>query len=116
MLDHHDSPHRDKLLNVQPPRREDLQPQYAQTLHGEDASDHGWYGSMSMSSRAPRFATFATETDHSRAQSTLLDPVSVSSEPSPAASSAPTPIDQSARVMSVWSPSSGDSIAPWTRV
>ena len=39
-----------KLINVQPPRREDLQPAYAQTLQGEseDAGSHGWYGSMSM--------------------------------------------------------------------
>ncbi|MCJ1226818.1 hypothetical protein MMC12_003472 [Toensbergia leucococca] len=36
------------LINVQPPRREDLQPAYAQTLMGEseDAGSHGWYGSM----------------------------------------------------------------------
>lgn len=36
------------LINVQPPRREDLQPAYAQTLQGEseDAATHGWYGSM----------------------------------------------------------------------
>ncbi|KAI4092057.1 MAG: hypothetical protein LQ348_005395 [Seirophora lacunosa] len=36
------------LLKVQPPRREDLQPAYAQTLQGEseDAATHGWYGSM----------------------------------------------------------------------
>lgn len=39
-----------RLINVQPPRREDLQPAYAQTLQGEseDAGAHGWYGSMSM--------------------------------------------------------------------
>lgn len=38
------------MLAVQPPRREDLQPAYAQTLQGEseDAATHGWYGSMSM--------------------------------------------------------------------
>lgn len=38
------------MINVQPPRREDLQPAYAQTLQGEseDAGSHGWYGSMSM--------------------------------------------------------------------
>ena len=38
------------LINVQPPRREDLQPAYAQILQGEseDAGTHGWYGSMSM--------------------------------------------------------------------
>ena len=37
------------LINVQPPRREDLQPAYAQILQGEseDAGTHGWYGSMS---------------------------------------------------------------------
>lgn len=35
-------------LVVQPPRREDLQPSYAQTLVGEsDQGTHGWYGSMS---------------------------------------------------------------------
>lgn len=35
------------LIVVQPPRREDLQPSYAQTLVGEtDASAHGWYGNM----------------------------------------------------------------------
>lgn len=38
------------IINVQPPRREDLQPAYAQTLQGDDdAGTHGWYGSMSMS-------------------------------------------------------------------
>lgn len=38
------------IVNVQPPRREDLQPSYAQTLKGEteDAGSHGWYGTMSM--------------------------------------------------------------------
>ena len=36
------------IINVQPPRREDLQPSYAQTLQGDaDAGAHGWYGSMS---------------------------------------------------------------------
>ncbi len=35
------------LVKVQPPRLEDLQPSYAQTLEsGQDASNHGWYGSM----------------------------------------------------------------------
>lgn len=39
------------IIKVQPPRREDLQPAYAQTLQGDndDAAAHGWYGSMSMS-------------------------------------------------------------------
>jgi erythrocyte band 7 integral membrane protein len=38
------------MVNVQPPRREDLQPNYAQTLVGEsDQGNHGWYGSMSKS-------------------------------------------------------------------
>jgi len=34
------------LVHVEPPRREDLQPSYAQVLQGDDASAHGWYGSM----------------------------------------------------------------------
>ncbi|KAF1816303.1 hypothetical protein P152DRAFT_409085 [Eremomyces bilateralis CBS 781.70] len=36
------------LIKVQPPRREDLQPSYAQDIHPdtEDASAHGWYGGM----------------------------------------------------------------------
>jgi len=35
------------LIKVQPPRREDLQPSYAQMLQGEtEAEAHGWYGSM----------------------------------------------------------------------
>jgi len=35
------------LINVQPPRREDLQPSYAQNLFQESENDtHGWYGSM----------------------------------------------------------------------
>lgn len=37
----------DRVITVQPPRREDLQPSYAQTLVGEsDTGSHGWYGSM----------------------------------------------------------------------
>lgn len=36
------------LISVQPPRREDLQPSYAQVLQGDDdTSTNGWYGSMS---------------------------------------------------------------------
>ncbi|EMR86233.1 hypothetical protein ACHAPC_000158 [Botrytis cinerea] len=35
------------LISVQPPRREDLQPSYAQVLQGDDdTSTNGWYGSM----------------------------------------------------------------------
>ncbi|CZT47597.1 related to stomatin [Rhynchosporium secalis] len=35
------------LLVVEPPKRDDLQPSYAQTLAGEsDQGTHGWYGSM----------------------------------------------------------------------
>ncbi|KAJ9610814.1 hypothetical protein H2200_005591 [Cladophialophora chaetospira] len=33
-------------IKVQPPRREDLQPSYAQTLQGDEEQNHGWYGSM----------------------------------------------------------------------
>jgi hypothetical protein len=40
------------ILSVQPPRREDLQPSYAQTLVGEsEQGNHGWYGSMSKDSQ-----------------------------------------------------------------
>ena len=36
------------MVNVQPPKREDLQPSYAQTLTGEsDTGNNGWYGGMS---------------------------------------------------------------------
>jgi hypothetical protein len=35
------------LVTVEPPRREDLQPSYAQVLSNDDASAHGWYGGMS---------------------------------------------------------------------
>lgn len=38
----------DPIINVQPPRREDLQPSYAQVIKAdtEDASGTGWYGGM----------------------------------------------------------------------
>lgn len=36
------------LVKVQPPKREDLQPSYAQTLFGDEGQEtNGWYGSMS---------------------------------------------------------------------
>ena len=41
-------PSGEALVHVQPPRREDLQPSYAQQLHGDDSAAHGWYGGMSM--------------------------------------------------------------------
>ncbi|ESZ89998.1 stomatin-like protein [Sclerotinia borealis F-4128] len=35
------------MVNVEPPRREDLQPSYAQVLQGDDDTNtNGWYGSM----------------------------------------------------------------------
>jgi erythrocyte band 7 integral membrane protein len=36
------------IIKVQPPRREDLQPSYAQAIQPdtEDESTHGWYGGM----------------------------------------------------------------------
>ncbi|KAF2083486.1 membrane protease subunit, stomatin/prohibitin like protein [Saccharata proteae CBS 121410] len=38
----------DPIVKVQPPRREDLQPSYAQVIKPdtEDESQHGWYGAM----------------------------------------------------------------------
>ncbi len=45
------------MVIVEPPRREDLQPSYAQTLAGEsDTGAHGWYGSMSKSRRNQLFS------------------------------------------------------------
>jgi len=39
--------HDNNLIQVEPPRREDLQPSYAQTLVGEsETGSNGWYGSM----------------------------------------------------------------------
>ena len=47
-IDQHDNNKRTGPIMVQPPKREDLQPSYAQTLQGEsDSGSHGWYGSMS---------------------------------------------------------------------
>ena len=37
------------IVDVQPPRREDLQPSYSQVLHADDGDGHGWYGAMSTS-------------------------------------------------------------------
>ena len=56
------------VINVQPPRREDLQPAYAQTLQGEseDAATHGWYGSMSMESQAGAACATADNTQSIR--------------------------------------------------
>jgi len=34
------------VIKVQPPRREDLQPSYAQVLQGDEETNHGWYGGM----------------------------------------------------------------------
>jgi len=38
----------DRIVHVQPPREEDLQPSYAKVLRPdqEDAGSHGWYGAM----------------------------------------------------------------------
>ncbi|KAI9708480.1 MAG: hypothetical protein M1820_003941 [Bogoriella megaspora] len=43
-----DGPNREALVNVQPPRKTDLQPSYAAILNPEvpDASATGWYGKM----------------------------------------------------------------------
>lgn len=47
------------IITVQPPRREDLQPSYAQTLVAPgDSGSHGWYGSMSASSILPLLFPF----------------------------------------------------------
>lgn len=42
------APQNDQMVKVEPPRREDLQPSYAQILKADDQDDsaHGWYGNM----------------------------------------------------------------------
>lgn len=43
------------IVKVQPPKREDLQPSYAQTLVFDTEETHGWYSSMSaLPSSLPR--------------------------------------------------------------
>ena len=51
------------LIMVEPPRREDLQPSYAQVLHGDDVAAHSWYGSMSTLQTAPRSTYLAWHKD-----------------------------------------------------
>lgn len=50
------------LIKVQPPRREDLQPSYAQVIKPdtEDAAQHGWYGGMinTLGERDPTTTAF----------------------------------------------------------
>ena len=44
------------IVKVQPPRREDLQPSYAQVIKPdtEDEAQHGWYGSKLSSCQVAR--------------------------------------------------------------
>ena len=57
---------------MQPPKREDLQPSYAQTLSADaDPVTHGWYGAMSTCAENA-FTTFNTDLS----QSTLSAPLS----------------------------------------
>lgn len=58
-----------RIVTVQPPRREDLQPSYAQILQGDDDTNtNGWYGSMSMFSLSSDdsrfFCSTSMETAH----------------------------------------------------
>ena len=41
------------LVQVQPPKREDLQPRYAQVLSADEGEGNGWYGAMSTSPSLP---------------------------------------------------------------
>jgi hypothetical protein len=50
------------LIAVEPPRREDLQPSYAQVLAGDDGAAHSWYGSMSRLHKAVLNTTMLTTT------------------------------------------------------
>ena len=99
------------MVNVEPPRREDLQPSYAQTLVGEsDQGNHGWYGSMSKYHATMRLSRRKKLT--ACPQSIRWDLALELLELSPAASAVLTHTSLFPRVMSVWSPSSVDSIAP----
>ncbi|KAI4155841.1 MAG: hypothetical protein LQ340_000715 [Diploschistes diacapsis] len=51
------------LVDVQPPRREDLQPSYAQQLQGDDAATQGWYGSMRNVGLVTKFGRFYRAVD-----------------------------------------------------
>ena len=45
------------IVHVEPPRREDLQPSYAQVIKAdtEDEAQHGWYGGMLLRYRVLRY-------------------------------------------------------------
>lgn len=103
------------LVNVQPPRREDLQPSYAQTLHGDDQSSHGWYGSMSKSHLRCAF-THGRLLIYYRVQSIPWVHVSVLLVPFPAVLSAPIHTSQYRKVTLVWLRSSADSTELSTQV
>ena len=70
------------VIKVQPPRREDLQPSYAQVLQGDEETNHGWYGGMSES--CP-FAQHTLPGNANTAQSPLSAHLLVSSDQSRAA-------------------------------
>jgi hypothetical protein len=73
------------VMNVQPPREDELQTSYARVVTDE-ANPKGWYGSMSISS-----AWFLTQTDEADNRGLQSTPWAPSSEPwvrFPAASSA----------------------------
>lgn len=99
------------MLAVQPPRREDLQPAYAQTLQGEseDAATHGWYGSMSMDCASPSSALKQLLTT---SQSPKSGQLLAAWAPFLFASSVRILTSPSSRAMSVSSPNSADSIVP----
>ena len=88
------------MLAVQPPRREDLQPAYAQTLRGEseDAATHGWYGSMSRNCPYTPFPLKWLLTIH---QSPKSGQLLAAWAPFLAAASAQIPTSPSSRAMSV---------------
>jgi erythrocyte band 7 integral membrane protein len=73
------------LIKVQPPRREDLQPSYAQVIKPDDADadTNGWYGSMASSIPHP-----PQHPSNRPSRSTLLVAASELSAQFPAASCA----------------------------
>ena len=102
------------VIQVQPPRREDLQPSYAQTLHGDEseAEMHGWYGGMSKSPLLGHALKPQNIIDIPSSQSTTSAPCLGFVVQSLAASSAQILTSLSLKETSALSPNSGASTAP----
>lgn len=118
------------MIHVQPPKREDLQPSYAQHIHGDDAAAHGWYGGMSKRNRLKSLRRSLTcPSQHHRILRRILWLHSMVcsvfvymplvADGGKVASSAPTPTSQSSKETLGLSPSlvasTARSIPAWSR-